>query len=879
MDEEKRESRVDINELLNKYISDSETSDAAESAKRPRRRMAAKRSPELIDEERPSASYQDDADAAGTYHDDTADTADADDIVDTADTADIADTDDAENAGTDQDAVWQSEASEADAGDNAYTDVPADDGEASDEESEVTGSGFTQMSDYVHEDAAGYTGAVEDGTAAADSDADDADADDAADAGDDTDDTKVFEQYMNDDAPSYDGIMGAETEPASDSGVEDAGVDADADSGDGTSADDQNAAQLFTDEDGEIDEFDMNILLGLGLDDELEQTVGTEKVTKFVEKQQDDLHKIVTVNRERASLEYEYMNKTQTKEVADMYVGSYRRAKIKLALSVVLTVVLLLFECHATFGITLGGALSPTMYPVVYIMAGLQLVLLVAAPAWKSICFGIRDFFRGKPTAASIAGFSLIFNVVYNITLAAFNAFNEVTPETFNLPVACTFVMLYVCELINIRGQITSFGIVSSGKKKYALSSLSMADSHLEHEAFSDLMEEDDKAEDISVLKVEAADFVGDYFLRTNRNPGGRKFIGFLVPIVVIIAAAFFAYKFNGGTVYDGARAAISVALMCLPASVFYMFSHPFYRAVSRAAEDDCTIIGEGSVEEYADAAIISFDDLSVFPSMGVNVRGINVFGNHRIDRVLYTAASVFCTVGGPLADVFDLATREIGHSDDVTVERCLPGLLEVTADGSNVMFGSIDAIESVGVRIPKPLLDHRDDDFGDNVSIMYMVENGKFIARMLIQYIVDADFEFILKQLDRSGMFVGIKTFDPNVTEAFIGRQVQLKDYPVRVIRCKSLEDKTQLTDTTISGLISTDSPKSLLQTVTLCERVLHARSINTMLAVISLFVSLLVAALSLIFSALTITPLFVTLYQLFWIIPMFVISRMIVS
>ena len=96
MDEEKRESRVDINELLNKYISDSETSDAAESAKRPRRRMAAKRSPELIDEERPSASYQDDADAAGTYHDDTADTADADDIVDTADTADIADTDDGE---------------------------------------------------------------------------------------------------------------------------------------------------------------------------------------------------------------------------------------------------------------------------------------------------------------------------------------------------------------------------------------------------------------------------------------------------------------------------------------------------------------------------------------------------------------------------------------------------------------------------------------------------------------------------------------------------------------------------------------------------------------------------------------------------------------
>ena len=665
----------------------------------------------------------------------------------------------------------------------------------------------------------------------------------------------------------------------------------DANEADEVNAEDEESMYSFGDDgagndDIEVDPFDMNILLGLGMDEELENAIGVDKVSNFVEIQQDDMHRNESLKRERSELAYEYTTKSQTREVVEKYNSTYRQSKIKLIAASVLTFILLLFECHASLGITLSGALDPTVYPVVYIMVGLQITLLIAAMSYMAILSGFRDFFRGRPNPECVVGFALVLAILYDaaVSFTEMTAFGPNGPETFHLPVAIGLMLLYVYQWLNVRREIFSFGIVSSKKKKFVLTSLSMAESKLEHEAFSDLMEEGDRAEDISILKVEGADFVGDYFLRTNRYPGGRKFIGYIIPAMLIVAAVFFAVEYRGGetsSFYEALKAAASSALMCLPVSVFYMFSHPFYRAVAKAQEDDCTIIGEGSVEEYADAAVVSFDDKNVFPSTGVNVRGINVFGNNRIDRVLYMAASVFCTVGGPLADVFDLATRDIGHSEDVELGRCLPGLLETTVDGVPVLFGSIEALEDAGIRIPKPLQAHRNDEFGSTVSIMYMVQDGKFVSRMLIEYLVDADFEFLLRQLDRGGMFVGIKTFDPNVTEEFLGKQIKLKHYPVRMIRCKSLSDRTVIAENTTSGLVSKDSPKTLLQTVTLCEKVLHARSINTMLAVISVMISVFVSILAIIFSAgsLELSPLFITLYQLFWIIPMFITSKMIVS
>ncbi|MCD8002380.1 MAG: hypothetical protein LUG88_00410 [Clostridia bacterium] len=147
-------------------------------------------------------------------------------------------------------------------------------------------------------------------------------------------------------------------------------------------------------------------------------------------------------------------------------------------------------------------------------------------------------------------------------------------------------------------------------------------------------------------------------------------------------------------------------------------------------------------------------------------------------------------------------------------------------------------------------------------------------MARILTEYKVSPDFESTLADLDKSGLYVGIRTFDPNLTEEFLGRMIDMDAYQIRIIRCNSIDDRLTVSEEIRSGLISKDSSKSLLTLVGLCERIMHVRSINTMTVVISIFAGLLIATLSILFGAIPLTSLTIAIYQLLWMIPMLIIS-----
>lgn len=610
----------------------------------------------------------------------------------------------------------------------------------------------------------------------------------------------------------------------------------------------------------EVDATEQNLFVGWGMDDALDRRAGAGTADKLSARNAAEAEEFA--EQQRRALEYEYTERQQTPKIAAAYKYALSSLKIKVLIGAVLTVVLFFYENLALFGVQFAGVLDPAVYPVVYIMMSLQLMLLCCAAAYEQIFTGLRNLLTGRPTPESVTAVMAVFGIVYSSVAAALSV-PGIEPVMYNFAVSACVLMTLIFAYLNTRREVYSFNIVSSKKPKYVLSRIPAAQASPESEAFGAI-----GGDEPDVLQIGHAGFVDGYFGRTSAVlHSTRVYVTAMLSVVTAAAILLAVFALVGGSdALDAISVAYIAVLGALPLSMFFTYSYPFFKANEEAYEMDATIVGEGSLEEYAGAAIISFDDKNVFPSYGVKVQNIKIEPECRIDRVLYYAASVFSVAGGPLGDVFDVATIEMGHSSDVQILSAGVGYLEARVDGENITFGRSAVLSELGIEIPTEVVEEDAYIEGD-LSILYMVRDGVYIAKMYIKYIMDADFEFIVRQFANNGTCVCVKTLDPNIDEEMILSKVKGKRYPLRVVKLHDGDAERERAD---SGIVSRGTTKSLLQVVSLCDTVLSVKKTNRVIGALSAIVTLAILFVVMTSGSVgTIGSWLIVANQLFWMIP----------
>ena len=619
-------------------------------------------------------------------------------------------------------------------------------------------------------------------------------------------------------------------------------------------------------------ETDMDFIVAFGLEDELGRRVGDNKASRLKKNYDKEVERREEI--EKKSTSNEYRDVSQNGEISELYKKAYRSSKVKMVFTAVMALILMFYENLPLIGYQLASFLDPAVYPVVYIMIDLQILLLAIAAVYDRALFGFVRLFKGKPSADSILSVASVAAIVYSI-VAAIGAKTPVEPTLFNFPVAFCAFMTALYSYLNIKREIFSFNVISSKRPKFALRRIPSSEAVMEAAAFGD------DGEDIGdVLKIEKVSFIDGYFYHTESSNSSNGAVVFMcLGLSVILAVLFGVYS----ALIDSAHASAvmmgyAAFVTALPLSVFFAHSYPFYKANSESYDLNSTIVGENSLEEYSGASIMTFDDKLVFPSVGVKVQNVKVYNNYRFDRVLYYAASVFTKTGGPLSDVFELATLETGYSDDVLLTGIGDGYLQADVDGKAIMFGRAADLENQGIEIPEDVIAEDPDD--GEISVMYMIFKGKLVAKMNIQYALDSDFEYIVKQLAGSGMSVCVKTLDPNIDEAMIKSKVTLDRYPMRVIRYSSLDEISETVDRIDSGVVARGSAKGLLETVTFCDKILDAKRTGSFVCLIQAIVSVVILAVILLSGGFSsFRSVFSVLIQLFWLIPMSIVTRAILK
>ncbi len=627
------------------------------------------------------------------------------------------------------------------------------------------------------------------------------------------------------------------------------------------------ASQTYgTVESEEIDQRDLDLMIAFGMEEELKETVGEAKARELEEDIQKKHEE--TLQMDAVKQVTEYTSRDQTEEIFAAFKGRYYTCIMRIMLSIVLLGAVFFLENHSLLGITLPSFMRPTSYPVVFAMIDLQLIVLAGALVYRQLIDGVKSLIALNPTAESMTAFAMILSVLYT-AIACITAPADGF-KLFNLPVAAAVSLALIYEFLNLKRNVFSFSVVSSKKKKFVVSPVSDSTESLEREMFRDYIPEDSQ-----IIRVGKTDFVDGFFARIGDATISRPVIGIIIPIVMIASAAFVIFGFiKTQSVYQSITLAYMTAMLTLPTVSYMIYSFPFYRAAKQSYDNDSAIIGETSLQEYSGSAVISFEDKEVFPSGGVKVTSIKVYGSNRIDEIIYSLASAFIKVGGPLADVFSQATHDLGHSEDVDLISVEDDGFTAVIDDVEVFIGKASYMEKKDYDPPFDAEDKRIEQ-RTSLGILYVAFGGQLTAKVYVQYTIDSEFEAILAQLYKTGMCVGIKSFDPNIDDLMLAKKIKAMKYPVKVIRSKTPEDIPHATERSNSGIVSKRSVKMLLKTVALCERVSSVIKTNMIFKILAMLIGIAAMIFILFFgSALDIRSLHLTIYQLIWLIPVIVIT-----
>ena len=625
-----------------------------------------------------------------------------------------------------------------------------------------------------------------------------------------------------------------------------------------------------------LDEVDVNLMIAFGMEKELAEKLGEDNA-KVVENALDIDAENLNFSRfekpESTELpdDMEFISQNQIKDVFKVYRRKQRNLIIRFFGAAIMTLLLFIFENITVFGGSFEGtALDPSVFPVVHSMVSLQLCFFVLAFACKTVLSGFKSLFSFKPTAKSALALVAMFTVIYHVAFCFLYDGGDVVFCTF--PLALGVLVTIISDYMSLKRDIYSFNIVASKRIKYFISEIGEGEESLERSTFAEYIDEDS-----NVSRVSKASFIDGFFHRTKESTRPVPVLRAILPLPVAIAIFFFIFStFVRNDPYLGLTSAYISLMLSTPITLMLVTAIPFYRASKIAYEQGGAIIGEDSLEEYSDVAAISFDDKDVFPSGGVKIRSIKVYNNNRIDRVIYNVASLFKHVGGPLADVYSIATKDFECSDDVEIMDIQEDGIEAVISGKHIFLGR----ESFLIRNNfTPALDQEDRRIESNscTSITFLVTNDEVAAKIYTSYSIDPGFASIAKQLYRAGMCLGIKTFDPGIDDTLLGRFINLAKYPVKIIKCRSMADKLATEEKADSGIVSKKSARSLLKALSLCEKVNSCAKTGTFVAMLSVIIGFAISAF-LLFQGLSgsVNGIYVALYQLFWLIPTVIISQL---
>ena len=557
---------------------------------------------------------------------------------------------------------------------------------------------------------------------------------------------------------------------------------------------------------------------------------------------------------------------TDPEQAADLTVQLKKetaKAFLSLCASAVVFLLCLYIEVAPVIGLPHMHYLEPGKFGVVFGLISLQMLCV-------SVMFSL-DLFARDMNKVMLTGANASVMAMSVAALCAVHAIASGMFAADQMALFCSIgcFVLFLLQLkhyLNVRSELMAFKVVALKTPKYGTAQIDAASG--DGQAFAKYL--DDESE---LFTVKKGAFVSNFFKRTEQESFDNRYTGILLCLaaaagVLVFLARFFLAKDWYGAFSQG----LMVLLTTLPCSMLLSSVLPYFVSQKKAFHLHAALVGQSMPDYYSQASVLSFDDVEVFPPKAVKVTSIKTYGEFRIDHVIITMAKIFHKIGGPLSNVFAKSVQNVNIDGEVQVVETAPDGLRIMTEGKDLLLGTKSFLQIYGVNPP---YDTIDESFAQSSgSILYMACDNLLAAKFYIKYAINPQFEEILKALYEAGICVGVKTLDPCINNELILGNLHRDDYPISVL--KSRGDIGGQTDETLdSGVVCASSLHNFLKAFLIGEGMRSAVKTNLVIRMIAAILGFAASAFLVFFNpAAALHPLWVVLFQAFWILPVVVTS-----
>lgn len=572
-------------------------------------------------------------------------------------------------------------------------------------------------------------------------------------------------------------------------------------------------------------------------------------------------------NQTASSVRFEYTSSMQDDKIAVDMEARYKNATIRLIMAVFLSVMLFLIE-----NISPIKALFPSVF--VYIITDWILVLICAVLVAGRLVDAFKSFFKRNPEVDCITVLSFLFSVAATTAAVIFEKTDSVI-SLYNFPFSVCVVLDVLFVYYRSKRDLYSFSILSSDSDKCAVVLGNSAEEPLQE---SERFVNSEGKENVKFGEIKRVGFVDGYFAHHAEIPDSQSALKILIPFCFGASVLFFCLSLAlmKYSVAESLGIAYATFMMCTPFSAFLAYCYPLYLASRRAHTHHSAILCDKTPDNYRDSSMIVFRDTEAIPSGKAKVKGIRLYGDKKIDNAIYYASSVYSVVGGPLEEVFRKAALNSVSSDNVQIREISAEGVCAMVDNKNIVIGRPAYMEEQCFEtMPEP----GDDEYDGktNKRIFYLACEQFIIAKFYIQYSVSEDFLKMAKRLLSTGVGISVRTADPCLDDGiFYESKIDPEQNAIRISRACLRKPEGAAVPASRAGIVSVGDVKELAQAFLVCRKLERVRRTNLVLHVIaSVFAVAVMALVIFTGNSLGMYSIFPALYQLFWILPTYFVSK----